>query len=213
MSNCNLPPQRNRPGRPPKSGLNYDNARDALLQCGMEILTEKGFNHTGIDQILKQVNVPKGSFYHYFKNKEAYGCAVIDLYSEYFIKKLQKYLYDPKLPALARLQAFMESAMRGMQRYDYKRGCLVGNMAQEMSSSNENYRAKLEGVFDQWRKIVADCLKQAKQEGTISQASDCDKLANFFWIGWEGAVMYSKLSRNHQPMELFAEQFLVLLKK
>lgn len=209
----NSPPQNNRPGRPPKSGLNYDNARDALLQCGMETLTEKGFNSTGIDQILKQVNIPKGSFYHYFKSKEAYGCAVIDCYSEYFVKKLQKYLYDPKLPALSRLQAFMDSAMSSMQRYDYKRGCLVGNMAQEMSSSNENYRTKLDNVFGLWRKIVSDCLKLAKQEGAIRQDLDCDQLADFFWIGWEGAVMHTRLTRTQQPMTLFSEQFLTLVKK
>lgn len=200
-------------GRPPKSRLDYGNAQEALLRSGIELLTEKGFNGTGLDEILKRVNVPKGSFYHYFKNKEAFGCAVIDSYSDYFVKKLKGHLVNSQLPALEALYSFMEDAMQGMERFDYKRGCLIGNMAQELGSSNENYRVKLESVFRIWRKLISNCLNQAKQEGTLSMNADSDQLANFFWIGWEGAVMHSKLTMNKQPMELFAEQFFALLPK
>jgi len=202
---------KNKRGRPAKSHLDYGNAQEALLRSGIELLTEKGFNGTGLDEILKRVNVPKGSFYHYFKNKETYGCAVIDSYSDYFVKKLKHHLIESELPALEALNSFMEDAMQGMERFDYKRGCLIGNMAQELSSSNENYRAKLESVFEIWRKLIADCLNQAKQEGTLSKEADSNQLADFFWIGWEGAVMHSKLTKNKQPMELFAKQFFALL--
>lgn len=198
-------------GRPAKSRLDYSNAQEALLRSGIELLTEKGFNGTGLDEILKRVNVPKGSFYHYFENKEAFGCAVIDNYSDYFVKKLKGHLVNSRLPALEALYSFMEDAMQGMERFDYKRGCLIGNMAQELGSSNEKYRVKLESVFRIWQKLIANCLNQAKQEGTLSMNADSDQLANFFWIGWEGAVMHSKLTQNKQPMELFAEQFFALL--
>lgn len=205
--------RKNSPGRPASSGLDYENARDALIRCGTELLTEKGFNSTGIDQILKKVNVPKGSFYHYFKNKEAYGCAVIDSYSDYFVSKLRKHLVDAELPALQRLEAFMQDAMQGMERFDFKRGCLIGNMTQELANSNDNYRQQLESVFAIWRGLVADCLELAKQEETLAKEADTDQLAHFFWIGWEGAVMHSKLTQNTQPMSLFATQFFKLLPK
>lgn len=200
-------------GRPAKSSLNYDNAKEALLRSGVELLTEKGFNNTGLDEILKRVNVPKGSFYHYFKNKEAFGEAVIDNYSNYFVKKLTHHLIDSKLPALEALQSFMENAMQGMDRFDYKRGCLIGNMSQELGGTNENYRSKLESVFIIWQKHIENNLNQAKLEGTLSEKVDSAQLANFFWIGWEGAVMHSKLTKNKQPMEIFSKQFFVLLPK
>jgi len=198
-------------GRPAKNKLDYGNAKEALLRSGVELLTEKGFNSTGLDEILKRVNVPKGSFYHYFKNKEAFGIDIIDYYSDYFVKKLKRHLIDSELPALESLQSFMEGAMQGMDRFDYKRGCLIGNMAQELGSSNENYRAKLESVFIIWQRHIENTLDQAKREGALSKNVDSAQLANFFWIGWEGAVMHSKLTQNKQPMELFAKQFFALL--
>lgn len=202
-----------KPGRPAKGGLEFGDTREALLRSGTELLTEKGFNSTGIEEILKRVNVPKGSFYHYFKNKETYGCAVIENYSHYFINKLNTHLLNEQLPALERLHAFIEDAMQGMQKYDYKRGCLIGNMTQELGSANACYRDKLSQAFNTWQSLVAECLELAKQEGTLAVNTDSSQLANFFWISWEGAVMRAKLSRNNEPLALFANQFFQLLPK
>ena len=210
----NIKPQNLTPrtrGRPPKGGLGFDDTREALIQCGMELLTEQGFSSTGIEQILKKVNVPKGSFYHYFENKEAFGYVVIEHYSSYFMHKLNKHLLNEELPALERLSSFMQDAMRGMERFDYKRGCLIGNLTQEFGCSHEHFREKLEAVFSEWERLVADCLKLAQLEKTLSYSEDCNKLAEFFWIGWEGAVMHAKLTQNNKPMVLFSEQFFKLL--
>jgi len=200
-------------GRPPKGGLGYEDTREALIRCGMELLTEQGFINTGLDQILKKVNVPKGSFYHYFENKEAFGYVVLDHYSEYFIHKLEKHLVDSEKPALQRLQSFMNDAIQGVERFDFKRGCLVGNLAQEFGCSHDYFQQKLEAVFNEWKKRIADCLELAKNEGILDASADTEKLSDFFWIGWEGAVMHSKLHRNKQAMELFGEQFFNLLPK
>ena len=42
-----------------------------LVWCGTELLTERGFQITGIDEVLKRVGIPKGLFYHFFKSKDA----------------------------------------------------------------------------------------------------------------------------------------------
>lgn len=198
-------------GRPPKGGLGFDETREALIRCGIELLTEQGFSSTGIDQILKQVNVPKGSFYHYFQNKEAFGIVLIENYSQYFVHKLEKHLLNENLDPLARLEVFMQDAMSGMSRYDFKRGCLIGNLTQEFGCSHEVFQEKLKSAFKQWINRVADCLELAKSQNQIAQDNDSQQLAEFFWIGWEGAVMHSKLSQNKQPMELFSGQFFKLL--
>jgi len=204
-------PLKRKRGRPSKGGLGYENTREALIRCGMELLTEQGFINTGLDQILKKVNVPKGSFYHYFENKEAFGYVVLENYSEYFIHKLDKHLTHSELPALERLQSFMLDAIHGVEKFDFKRGCLVGNLTQEFGCTHEFFQQKLESVFVEWKKKIADCLELAKAEGSLESNADCAKLADFFWIGWEGAVMHSKLQQNKYPMELFAEQFFNLL--
>src|SRR4051794_35760219 len=58
------PPHRR--GRPPKRVPSYGETREALIRAGVAALSEKGFSATGLDEILRSVGVPKGSFYHYF---------------------------------------------------------------------------------------------------------------------------------------------------
>ena len=83
------PPRRR--GRPPKRHEDLVATRDVLLRTGLEVLTEKGFSATGLDEILGRAGVPKGSFYHYFDSKDAFGLELIDRYAEFFARKLDRH--------------------------------------------------------------------------------------------------------------------------
>ena len=87
------PPRRR--GRPPRHREDVVETRDLLLRAGLEVLTEKGFSAAGIEEILGRVGVPKGSFYHYFDSKEAYGLDLIERYGAFFARKLDRHLCNP----------------------------------------------------------------------------------------------------------------------
>ena len=78
------------PSRSNSRAATRTDTRNALVWCGTELLTERGFQITGIDEVLKRVGVPKGSFYHYFKSKDHFGHAVIDNYESYYAKKMDR---------------------------------------------------------------------------------------------------------------------------
>src|SRR5262245_928801 len=123
-------PTTRRSGKGSRSGTRHD-VREALVRCGTELCTERGFQVVGIDEVLKRVGVPKGSFYYYFESKNQFGQAVIANYAAYFQKKLDRLLGDTAHGPLQRLRNFIDEARRGMARFDYQRGCLVGNLGQE----------------------------------------------------------------------------------
>jgi TetR/AcrR family transcriptional repressor of nem operon len=197
-----------RVGRPPKDQVGFNETKEALLRSGMEILTEKGYSSASIDEILRRVKVPKGSFYHYFGSKDAFGLELIQRYSNFFKHKLDKFLSDESLPPLERLRAFMEDATQGMIRYEFKRGCLVGNLGQELSSLPESFHIQLKGVFDEWQLRIEKCLKSAKKMGQISNKVNCKEAAYLFWIGWEGAVLRAKLERDPSALKVFSKFFI-----
>jgi TetR/AcrR family transcriptional regulator, transcriptional repressor for nem operon len=194
-------------GRPPKVEGDYRETRTLLLRAGVAALTEKGFSATGIDEVLKSVNVPKGSFYHFFDSKEAFGAELITLYNDYFVRKLDQFLLDDSQTPLRRIDAFCLDAERGMERFGFRRGCLVGNLGQEMNTLPEAFRTQLTDVLLDWQARTERCLAAAKATGEISIRSDCARLAAFFWIGWEGAVLRAKLERRAEPLRIFAECF------
>jgi TetR/AcrR family transcriptional repressor of nem operon len=198
-----------RPGRPPKVARADDfDTREALIRCGVELLTEQGFMVTGIDGILKRVGVPKGSFYHYFASKEAFGLAVLESYAGYFARRLDRWLLDASLSPLERLAGFVQHSKAGMASHDYRCGCLVGNMGQEVSGLPEGFRDVIEGIFVDWQRRLTACFDAAKQAGELPHSVDSAELAAYFWIGWEGAVMRARLVQSDKPLNTFIIGFL-----
>lgn len=194
-------------GRPPKARDELVETRDLLLRAGLEVLTEKGFSATGIDEILRRVNVPKGSFYHYFDSKEAFGAVLIEQYARFFAHKIDHHLSDQTLSPLSRIRAFVSGAQAGMARHNFRRGCLVGNLGQEMGSLPESFRKQLQAVLADWQSRFMCCLVAAQEVGELSRQADCEHIASFFWIGWEGAVLRAKLEQSAKPLEIFERGF------
>ena len=181
--------------------------RNALVWCGTELLTERGFQITGIDEVLKRVGVPKGSFYHYFKSKDHFGHAVIDNYEAYYAKKMDRIFGDSSQSPLQRLVNFTLNAKNGMVKFDFKRGCLIGNLGQELAALDTQFRERLEGVLVSWEKRVAECLSEAIDAGELAHGQDPQIWSRFFWVGWEGAILRSKLMRSLEPIDQFTSIF------
>lgn len=197
-----------RRGRPPKVAREHGETLELLLRCGMEVLTEQGFAATGIDAVLKRVQVPKGSFYHYFDSKEAFGQAVLQRYADYFARKLDRCFSDLSVSPLRRLSNFVEEAKVGMARYQFRRGCLVGNLGQEVLVLPDSFREQLEITLQDWEQRLSACLEEAVKLGEVSCVHDCKALAAYFWVGWEGAVLRARLTQQVRPLDIFFQGFL-----
>lgn len=202
--------QSNKPrrGRPKKQNTDALDTREALLRAGMLMLTESGFIRSGIDPILKSVGVPKGSFYHYFSSKEAFGLAVLARYRRYFEAKLDGFLLDEAFSPLERLQRFAQDAQDGIVRHEFRRGCLVGNLEQESSLLSEAFRELLQATYQSWQSRVATCLSESQKQGEIDLQDSIEETSQAFWIGWEGAVHRSRLVKSTQPLGLFINFFI-----
>ena len=182
--------------------------RTMLIRSGLAHLTESGFASSGLDKILKKVGVPKGSFYYYFSSKEAFGLAVLESYADYFANKLDISLLNQTVSPLSRLALFVEDAKQGMKRHQFKRGCLVGNLGQEVDLLPESFREPLIDTLNNWQSKVSACLSEAKRAGELAECADCEALAEFFWIGWEGAVSRAKLEASTRPLDNYLKLFL-----
>ena len=190
-----------------RSNHERPDTRQHILDCGRLLVATKGFVGVGLAEILSTAGVPKGSFYHYFENKDAFGQALITRYADYFARKLERHFSDTTRAPLTRIRDAIADLQAGMARHEFRRGCLVGNLGQEMGSLPEAFRTQLSDVFADWQQRFARCLREAQAGGEIPEHIDCDEAAAFFWIGWEGAVLRAKLERRMAPLELFVRHF------
>ncbi len=177
------------------------NTKENILKTAAEIMHRKGFNHTGIQEILVAAGVPKGSFYFYFKNKEDLGLQVIDFFLEFYGQKARDMLNDPSTPPLERLNRFMSGFTDLFESMDYTRGCPVGNLAQEMGDLSPAFREKLKEALDAMTTIYEQVLEEAREAGDISERLDARELAEFMISSWHGALIRMKVERSTRPLE------------
>jgi len=177
--------------------------RAALIEVGTRLMLAKGYNHCGLDEILKEAKVHKGSFYHFFKNKEDFGLQVIDDYAAQRLGNLDRELANTELPPLARLRRYFEQAVERQRGFEFKRGCLFGNLGQEMAGQSEAFRTRLEEVLTLYRAKIASCFREAQAVGDLWDEYDANRLAGFCLNSWEGSILRMKVAKSAEPLEDF----------
>lgn len=181
--------------------------RTHIIHTGADLIGHKGFGATGINAVLTAAGVPKGSFYHYFSSKNDFGLAVIDTFAEEYDAKLDRILNDTSRSCVDRLRAYFDTGFETMTSCEYTRGCLIGNLGQELAGQNEAFRQRLDSVFASWERRFEHCIRAAQQAGDISADIDAADTASFLLSGWEGAILRSKVLKSTEPMERFVRVF------
>jgi TetR/AcrR family transcriptional repressor of nem operon len=112
---------------------------------------------------------------------------------------------DPNVKPLQRVRNYIAEGIRGLEKYAFRRGCLAGNLAQELGSLDDAFRARILNVFESWSRFLQTCLQEAKDTGELPASADVRQLAKFFWYAWEGAILQAKLERSTKPVEQFRD--------
>jgi TetR/AcrR family transcriptional regulator, transcriptional repressor for nem operon len=173
----------------------------ALIKAGRQLIVEKGYHNTGIQEVLQTVGVPKGSFYHFFRSKEEFGLAIIDYDARMHDRIVEQYLNNLNLSPLNRLKQYFFFKVEEFETLNYREGCLFGNLSQEMSDQNEQFRLRLQEVTERWRDQFADCIKLAQAVGELSKNHEAQDLAEFCLNSWEGALLQMKVTKSANPLK------------
>ncbi len=179
--------------------MKVHSTKQRLLDTGLTMLLEHGYNDLGVQALLDATHIPKGSFYHHFKDKEDFALQVLDQYMLNVHAGLDDCLSDPTRSPLERVRFFFETTQQNYRAQGYM-GCLIGGLGQELSGVSEVFRRKVEECFAQIADRLAGCLEEARLNGDLPVDSDSRRLANLLVDCWEGAALRSRLRREETPL-------------
>ncbi len=187
--------------------------KDYLLCRGLEVMKANGYNGTSVKDIVDAAEVPKGSFYNYFDSKKAFVIEAIEHVANEGYRDMSEGLRKSNVPPLDRLQQYFLSSIDGVCSGNYKVGCFLGNMCQEMSDSCEDVRAKIVTVLSEKVALIEEVLKEAQAEGRIPKESDPAVIAEFILNAWQGALMRMKASKSREPLDAFVRMLPVVCRQ
>jgi TetR/AcrR family transcriptional regulator, transcriptional repressor for nem operon len=176
--------------------------RDAILLAATRLISVHGYNSTSLDDVLRESGVGKGNFYYHFKSKEDLGYAMLDGIVAAFLERwLEPCFSDPGTPPLAQIRCFLDKTMHAQRERNCVGGCVMGNLASELSDVHEGFRARLATVFNSWRERLSAVLAEARRRGDVTEACRPEAVAHFLVASLEGAILLSKVTKDIGVME------------
>jgi len=175
--------------------------RDTILATGQRLMAGKGFSAVGLNEILTAAGVPKGSFYHYFGSKDAFGVALLESYFEDYLADIDKTLQQPGLSMAQRLLDYFDDWQENQSFLDCQGKCLAVKLGAEVADLSETMRAALKRGTSGIVARLAAAIEAGVAEGSLSVAGDAAPVAQGLYQLWLGASVMVKIARSPQPFE------------
>ena len=86
--------------------------RDELLDVAQRLFARNGYDATSVSQIIAELGVSKGAFYHYFESKEDLVEALACRFAHATATQTDPLLDDPTLDAFSKLSTFLVTMRR-----------------------------------------------------------------------------------------------------
>ncbi len=126
--------------RPTKHQPERGDARTRLLQAAREVIRQKGFTATSVDDLCRAAGVTKGAYFHHFRSKEALGVAAAEFWAETTSAFFEAAPYHAPADPLDRVLAYIDFRRTIIDGDLAEFTCLVGTMAQEVFDTHPAIR-------------------------------------------------------------------------
>ncbi|GAA4147913.1 TetR/AcrR family transcriptional regulator [Actinomadura keratinilytica] len=185
--------------------------KERLLRHGMMLFYAQGFHGTTVDAILESAKVPKGSFYHHFGSKEAFGQAVLDRYRQFQEALLAAWEAREGLTTGEKLGGYFTEMIDIFVGSDYQRACLAGKFSTEVSASSAGFRERIGHDLDAWRDRIAALLRRGQEAGDVRADRSADDLANAILSLIQGAFVIALSTRDETALRGVASTMAMLI--
>lgn len=173
--------------------------RDTILATGQRLMAGKGYSAVGLNEILTGAGVPKGSFYHYFGSKDAFGEALLDNYFEDYLADIDVTLAQPGLNHAERLISYFEVWRQTQSFFDCQGKCLAVKMAAEVADLSEAMRLAIKRGTGGIVSRLAAAIDAGVAEGSLTVEGDASSIAHSLYQLWLGASIMVKIERDVAP--------------
>ncbi len=177
--------------------------RDHLIDVGVGLMHQNGYNATGLTDILKAADVPKGSFYHHFGSKEDFAAAALEKYGMREREHAAAILNDITIPPLKRLRSYFSDLVKIYGQKGAIPGCMMGRFSLEIAEKSPQLRKRISASFNHWQHTIATVIGQAVAQKELPAGTDSELLAGFVLNSWEGALLRSQVEKNNAALETF----------
>jgi AcrR family transcriptional regulator len=203
-------------GKKPAPGRTRANDPEAMrrrvMDAAAEAFQSHGYHSTSTHDIMRAASVSGGALHHHFPSKKALAVAVIQ---ERVAGAVEQTWIQPVRSARTVMEGILgvfAQVSKGLDERNVVQGCPLGNLAIELSLADPDFRRALQGIFEHWRKAIAQRLRVDQAAG-ISPDLEPDAFATFVVASYSGAIALAKAEQTADPLKTCARQLAAVMCK
>ncbi len=124
--------------------------KERIMAATAELFRRRGYNGTGLKQIVAEASAPFGSLYHFFPGGKVQLGEEVIRWSGGLYGQLIDSLFDPAPDVETAVAFAFHGAGETLVETDYADACPIATVALEVASTNETLRITTHEVFESW---------------------------------------------------------------
>jgi len=185
--------------------------KERLLRHGTRLFYANGYHGTTVDAVLESSHVPKGSFYHHFGSKEAFGLAVLDRYMEFQIDMFDTFAAKPGLSTTEKIVGYFRQISDLFINSNYERACLAGKFSTEIAASSQAFRDRLDVQVRAWKERIVELLAEGQRAGDVRTDRSAQQLGDAVLSLIQGSLVIVLSTRDLDTLEATAATLEVVI--
>jgi len=181
-----------------------NSSRDRILTTAEEIILQKGYVGTSLEEILDKAAITKGGFFYHFNGKAELARALVERYlveDEKLFSELQVRADSLSEDPLQRLLIFLNLLAEGVIGLTTVHpGCLAASFTYEIQQFDDSMRERIANGMLAWRAMIATRLQQIMEKRTPRLPVEVDVLADTFTALLEGGIILARIFNSNEAL-------------
>ncbi|QEN12639.1 TetR/AcrR family transcriptional regulator [Mycolicibacterium sp. ELW1] len=174
--------------------------KERLFRAGAKLFYENGFHGTTIDAVLAEAGVPKGSFYHHFGSKDAFGQAVLSRYMGSQGELVATWAARTDLSTAEKVTGYYRDMSQVFVKSGFQTACLTGKFSTEVAATSDVFRPQLAGQIDGWKARLSTLFAAGQKKGDVRQDRPAEDLADVVLALIQGSFVLTLSTRDEHTL-------------
>jgi AcrR family transcriptional regulator len=169
--------------------------KDRIIETAGILFHQKGYNLTGIDEVIEKADIARGSLYYHFESKSELLLAWLETYHRNWYAGLDTFLQsvtDPKKKILG----IFDYRIRNQEGVDFV-GCPFIKINDEVDKTAQRIIGFIQTAKKRLRTYLGDLVKQSGHRNILSD----EELADAIYFLLEGGITSGSIFKNSRELQ------------
>ena len=180
--------------------------REQILDAAQDIVQRGGYTGFGYRELSLAIGIRKASIHYHFPKKEDLVLALVQRYTDNFVRSLEAIEADFQLPA-EQLDAYFSLFQVTLAQSNNEKCCLAGVMGAEIGALPEFVREEILDFCLKNQRWLVSLIERGIAQKAFNPALISSSAAQLIFSALEGAMMLSRLHNSSQYLLGVIEQF------